>query len=138
MSIENMETMFSSFTFVDVAYAVHNDMRSHTGGGLSMGRGLIHSKSSKQKLNAKSSIESEVVGASDYLPYLIWTLNFMAAQGFKFKRNIFYQDNQSAMRLERNGRQSCGQKSRHIDIRYFLSKTASHQATSTYNIVLLK
>jgi len=28
----------------------------------------------------------------------------MAAQGFKFKRNIFYQDNQSAMRLERNGR----------------------------------
>ena len=122
LSIENMERMLSSFTFVDVAYAVHNDMRSHTGGGLSMGRGLIHSKSSKQKLNTKSSTESEVVGASDYLPYLIWTQNFMAAQGFKFKRNIFYQDNQSAMRLERNGRQSCGQKSRHIDIRYFFIK----------------
>ena len=34
LSIENIETMFSSFTFVDVAYAVLNDMRSHTGGGL--------------------------------------------------------------------------------------------------------
>jgi len=47
LSIENMETMLSLFTFVDVAYAVHNDMRSHTGGGLSMGRGLIHSKHRK-------------------------------------------------------------------------------------------
>ena len=26
------------------------------------------------------------------------------------------------MRLERNGRQSCGQKSRHIDVRYFFIK----------------
>ena len=122
LSIENMDTIFTSFTFVDVAYAVHHDMRSHTGGGLSLGRGLIHAKSAKQKLNTKSSTESEVVGASDYLPYLIWMQNFMAAQGFKFKRNIFYQDNQSAMRLERNGRQSCGQKSRHIDVRYFFIK----------------
>ena len=117
-----MDTILTSLTFVDVAYAVHHDMRSHTGGGLSLGRGLIHAKSSKQKLNTKSSTESEVVGASDYLPYLIWMQNFMAAQGFEFKRNIFYQDNQSAMRLERNGRQSCGQKSRHIDIRYFFIK----------------
>jgi len=68
-------------------------MRSHIGGGLSMGRGLIHSKSSKQKLNTKSSTEPEVVGVSDYLPYPIWTQNFMTVQGFKFKRNIFYQDN---------------------------------------------
>ncbi len=40
LSIENIGTMLSSFTFVDVAYVVHNDMRSHTGGGLSMGSGL--------------------------------------------------------------------------------------------------
>ena len=87
-----------------------------------MGHGLIYSKSSKQKLNTKSSTESEVFGASDYLPQLSWTQNFMAAQGFKFKRNIFYHDIQPAMRLERNGRQLCGQKSRHIDIRYFYQR----------------
>ena len=33
--------------------------------------------------------------------------------------NIFYQDNQSAILLEKNGRGSCGEKSRHINIRYF-------------------
>jgi len=36
--------------------------------------------------------------------------------------NILAQDNQSAIRLEQNGRASAGQKSRHIDIRYFFIK----------------
>ena len=33
-----------------------------------MGVGSIHSKCSKQKLNAKSSTEREITGASDYIP----------------------------------------------------------------------
>ena len=54
--------------WVDTAYAVHNDMKSHTGGATSLGRGAIMCKSMKQKLNTKSSTEAEVVGSSDYLP----------------------------------------------------------------------
>eukprot|EP00979_Chaetoceros_neogracilis_P001348 scaffold233_cov198-Chaetoceros_neogracile.AAC.12 len=43
-------------------------MRSHTGGAvLSFGRGAIMNKSSKQKINTKSSTESDLVGASDYI-----------------------------------------------------------------------
>ena len=38
------------------------------------------------------------------------------------KENVFYQDNQSTIRFERNGRKSCGPNSRHIDIRYFFIK----------------
>ena len=34
----------------------------------------------------------------------------------------FFQDNTSAMKLESNGLQSCGEKSRHIDIRFFFIK----------------
>jgi hypothetical protein len=109
-------------TWVDASYAVHPDMRSHTGGGMSLGVGIINSKSTKQKLNTKSSTESEVVGASDYLPYTIWTKKFLQAQGYNIKTNIFYQDNMSAMKLKKNGRTSCGEKSRHIDIRYFFIK----------------
>ena len=59
------------------------------------------------------------MGASDYLPNTIWTMNFMQAQGYPITLSRFSQDNQSAMRLERNGRMSAGQKSRHINIRYF-------------------
>ena len=47
-------------TWVDAAYAVHNDMRSHTGGIISLGHGVISSKSSKQKINTKSSTDTEL------------------------------------------------------------------------------
>lgn len=106
-------------TWVDASYAVHEDMKSHTGGAISMGRGAFMCKATKQKLNTKSSTEAELVGASDYLPSTIWARMFLEAQGYTITTNTFYQDNQSAMRLERNGRASAGQKSRHIDIRYF-------------------
>jgi hypothetical protein len=109
-------------TWVDAAYGVHQDMKSHTGGVISLGRGAIMCKSAKQKLNTKSSTEAELVGASDYLPNTIWAKMFLGAQGYIVKENIFAQDNQSAMKLEINGRASCGQKSRHIDIRYFFMK----------------
>ena len=109
-------------TWVDAAYGVHRDMKSHTGGAMSLGRGAIMCKSSKQKLNTKSSTEAELVGASDYLPNTIWAKMFLEAQGYKVQENLFLQDNQSAMKLEVNGRASCGQKSRHIDIRYFFMK----------------
>ena len=83
------------------------------------GRGIIHSKLSKQKLNTKSSTEAELVAVSDYLPYHIWMINFLKYQGYEIKDNILYQDNQSAIRMEVNGWNSCTGNSRHIDIRYF-------------------
>ena len=64
-------------TWVDASYAVHADMKSHTGGCMSFGRRVFNVKSSKQKLNTKSSTESKVVGASYYLPGVIWFTHFM-------------------------------------------------------------
>ena len=109
-------------TWVDASYAVHPDMKSHTGGAMSFGRGGILCKSTKQKLNTKSSTEAEFVGASDYLPNTIWVKNFLEAQGYNIGENVFEQDNESAMKLEKNGRMSAGPKSRHINIRYFWMK----------------
>ena len=50
------------------------------------------------------------------------TRNFIEAQGYKVDDSEFFQDNMSAMKMERNGRQSAGQRSRHINIRYFFIK----------------
>jgi hypothetical protein len=113
------DNLSSLMTWVDASYAVHSDMKSHTGGALSLGCGAIMCKSTKQKLNTKSSTEAETVGASDYLPNTIWARMFLEAQGYGITNNIFAQDNESAIRLEKNGRASAGQKSRHIDIRHF-------------------
>ena len=41
------------FTWIDAVYAVHDDMRSQTGGAMSMGHGILHCKSGKQRLNVK-------------------------------------------------------------------------------------
>jgi len=71
-------------TWVDTSYAVHGDMKSHTGGTKSFGRGAVIIKSQKQKLNTKSSTEAELVGAADVLPVNIVCLEmFLEAQGHK-------------------------------------------------------
>ena len=105
--------------WVDASYAVHPNMRSHTGGALSFGTGILHGKSSKKKLNTKSSTEAELVAVNDYIPYHIWMIDFLRHQGYEVKRKVLYQDNQSAIKMETNGRNSCTGNSRHIDIRFF-------------------
>jgi hypothetical protein len=104
--------------WVDASYAVHNDMRSHTGGTMSMGTGAVYSTSKKQKLNTKSSTEAELVGVDDVLPQALWTKYFMEAQGYGVT-TILNQDNQSTIKLSENGKASSGKGTRHINIRYF-------------------
>jgi hypothetical protein len=109
-------------TWVDASHAVHDDMRGHTGGCQSLGQGVFHSKSLKQKLNSRSTTETEVIGASDYMPFTMFTKGFLSAQGYEMKEGKFFQDNEAAEKLEKNGRASSSQKTRHIDIRYFWMK----------------
>ena len=47
---------------------------------------------------------------------------FLEAQNFIVTTNILYQDNQSAMKIEMNRKQSGGQKTKHMNIRYFWIK----------------
>ena len=116
LGADDIQTMY---TFVDASYAVHDDMKSHTGGVITFGHGRIACKSAKQKVVSKSSTEAELVGASEYLPSTIWVQYFLQAQGFPHRNSYLEQDNQSAIRLERNGRASASQRSCHINIRYF-------------------
>ena len=106
-------------TWVNASYAVHDDMRGHTGGCITLGDGMIHYKSSKQKLNTKSLTESEVVGASKYLPFTIRCKYFIEAQGYLVKKNDSNHDNTTGVRLEKNGKASSGQQTRHVNIRFF-------------------
>ena len=87
-----------------------------------MGTGAVHQRSTKQKLNTKSSTEAELVGTSDYAPYNVWMHNFLEKQGYKLEDNILFQDNQSAMKMEINGHRSCTGNFRHDHIRHFFVK----------------
>jgi hypothetical protein len=74
--------------WVDATFAVHPDMKSHTGGVISFGTGGKACKSSKQKFDTKSSTEAEFLGASDYLPNTLCIKMFLEAQGYVMKETI--------------------------------------------------
>ena len=104
---------------VDSSFAVHPDFRSHTGGGMTMGQGFPITCSRKQKINTRSTCESELVAADDMSTLILWTKLFMEAQGCKIKQNILHQDNRTTILLQNNGKRSSGQRTRAFNIRYF-------------------
>ena len=116
------DNVHATRSWVDASRAVHDDMKSHTSGTISFGRGALMPTSEKHKLSAKSSAEAEVAGASDFLPKNTRAKNFLAEQGHNLSTNILYQDNQSAIKLEASGRAPAGRQSRHVDARHFFIK----------------
>jgi hypothetical protein len=108
--------------WVDASYAVHPEMKGHTRGTLSLGKGSIYSTSSKQTLVSRSSTESEVIGVHDVLPQILWTNHFLQAQGFNVRKMVLYQDNTSSILLEKNGRSSSSKRTRHMNIWFFFIK----------------
>jgi hypothetical protein len=94
-------------------------MRGHSGGGLSLGCGFPIVSSTKQKLNTRSSTETEIVGADEFMLAISLTRYFMKAQGYGVKDNIVFQDNKSSILLEKNGKAPSSKRTKHINIRYF-------------------
>ena len=105
--------------WIDAAYGVHDDMRGHSGGMMSLGKGAMGSRSMKHKINSRSSTEAEIIGVDDHMSAALWTLRFLHAQGYEIEENVIYQDNQSAILLEKNGKFSSSKRTKHIDMRYF-------------------
>jgi hypothetical protein len=114
---------------VDASFAIHKDMRSHTGAVLSLGQGALMSMSIKQKINTKSSTEAELVGVDDAMNFVEWIQLFVEQQIKSINSDsalkkigcetIIQQDNTSTIQLENNGQASSTKRTRHINIRYF-------------------
>ena len=85
-------------------------MKSHMGVIMMMGKGSIQSALTKQKLNTRSLTEAELVAVNDGMGIVLWSRLFLEAQAFDIKKNILYQDNRSAILLEKNGKASLSQR----------------------------
>ena len=105
--------------WIDAAFAVHPDYKSHTGAVQTLGSGAISSISTKQKVNSRSSTEAELIGIDDVISKVLWSKRFLEAQGFDLEVTVIYRDNTSSMKLEANGRASASKRTRHFNIRYF-------------------
>ena len=96
--------------WIDASFAVHPDMKSHTGATMLIGKGSVSSTLIKQKLNTTSSTEAGLVAVADVMPMALWTQYSLDAQGYNVTDTTIFQDNQSAMLLEKNGRASSGKR----------------------------
>jgi hypothetical protein len=106
---------------IDASYAVHIDLRSHTGGVITLGSGVLMAQSRKQKLVTKSSTEAELVAVSDFAGYVLEMRLFVWAQGYGSKPAMIGQDNLSTIALLTKGRAS-SEFTRHVNIRYFFAR----------------
>ena len=79
--------------YIDASFALHNDMRSHTGVLMPMGTEGAYVQSSKQNLNTKSSTEANLIVVDDVLTQVIWTRYFLKEQGYMIQDNVINQDN---------------------------------------------
>ena len=55
----------SLIAVIDASYGVHEDCKSHSGVLLTLGGAFKYAFSRKQRINAKSSCEAELVSVSD-------------------------------------------------------------------------
>ena len=100
--------------YVDAAYGVHSNGKSHTGSCVVIGDlGAVHCKSEKQKIVTKSSTEAELVALSDSCNQGLHVRKFLQAQGHQVGPLILYQDNMSCMALVAKGSSAAKKDTKH-------------------------
>ena len=67
-----------------------------------------------------------MVGVDDLMLSVPWTRLFLEAQDYGVWENIVFQDNRSAMLVEKNGKASSGKRTKHINIREDDGKKVSY------------
>jgi len=101
--------------FIDGSYASHTDIKGQSGAVLTTGNCSVLFKCSKQKVNTRSSTETELIAVDDALPSVQWAKSFMMEQGYNLEMEI-REDNRSTMLLMKNGRLSSRKRTKHLDI----------------------
>jgi hypothetical protein len=119
--ILSAETGLRLEVYVDAAFALHEDGKSHTGMVVKLGEGSVLVKSSKQKIVTKDSTEAELVALSDRMNDALQCGEFMASQGYPdCAVPVMMQDNTSTITLVTKGGGKF--RTRHLKVRINLIK----------------
>ncbi len=103
LTLETDQSKFAMHWYVDGSHQIHKDCRGQTGCLVTLGKGAVPSSSTKMKCNTKSSTETELISFADKLMDIIWMRHFIECQGYDLDEFIVFQDNMSALSLEKNG-----------------------------------
>jgi len=114
--------------YVDAAYAIHANARSHSGLYVTLGGddydatnigGPIFARSVSQKVVTLSSFESELTAVHQNIMSVTMFRSIMSDLGFdQSGPSLLMQDNQATILVIKRGQEFRG-RSKHIDVRYF-------------------
>ena len=120
-------------------FAVHIDMKSHTGYCLTLGTGSPILGSQSQKITTRSSTESELVGVDDVISYVEWTSLYCKCPVKTYpidhplkemgKKNPVKQDNMSTIKMMNGVVRICELRTRSIHIQYFYATKRGKDGT---------
>lgn len=105
--------------YINGSFAIHNDMKSHIGINLTMGKRTTYGGSIKHKLNTKSLTVAKPFNVNYGINQFLWTKYFLECQGDHFNSSTIYQDNKASILLEGNGKMFSSKRTSHINISYF-------------------
>ena len=125
--ILSVENSVIPYWYIYGSYAVYHNMIGSTGRGLTMGLVFPILASIKQKLNTRSSTESEIVGVDQLIPSALWTRYFSESQGCGVTDNISYQYNESTILLEKTSKSLSIKHAKHTNTSYFSVTNSIHK-----------
>jgi hypothetical protein len=78
----------------------------------------------------------EIIALHDKLSDVIVMRYFVECQGYNIERCIIFQDNMSALSLEKNGKILSSKRTKHIKVKFFLIKDYYNAEELIYGITL--
>jgi len=118
----NSDSVSKLFAFVDASYAIHKDMKGHTGAWFTdMMNNPFFWSSSKQKVMGKSSTDTEIIGVHCHMNSMEQLKSLHDEITGGKDPIVLFQDNLSAKFLMEHG-DSSSDKSKHMKVRYFYIK----------------
>ena len=105
--------------YTDASFATHQDRKSHSGTVCTIGGAPYYCSSTRQKINAKSAAESEMISISDAGTMTQWGQQLLYHQGYvSLIPARIWEDNAATIANLVRGAPTA-QNSRHYEVRYF-------------------
>lgn len=90
--------------YCDASHLLHADGKGHSGAVVLLGGNHIYSFSGKQKLQARSSTEAELIALDEIATYVVWLRYLLEELGIKSNTpSTIYQDNLSGIDIVQKG-----------------------------------
>ena len=105
--------------WIDASYAIHSDMKSHSGYLIGLGNGGSLTLFDRQHKNLSQNLRMRLKWYG--ISQVMWTRYYLEYQGYKQLPTVIFQDNMSTMFMANNG-EGNRNHSKHINIRYFYIK----------------